>query len=77
MRRCGRTGRRQLCKLYSHLGPAAEAGGVVPQATITHSGEVITISENIDCTTSSVIYLLTCKKQGCGAQYIGETGRQL
>ena len=42
---------------------------------ISHSGEIVDITEDIDCTTQSVIYLLTCTKQGCGKQYIGETGR--
>ena len=47
------------------------------QVVITHSGEVVDIKDNIECTTRSVIYLLTCTKIGCGLQYIGETGRML
>ncbi len=33
------------------------------------------ITSSIDCNTSNVIYLITCKK--CDLQYVGETGRAL
>ena len=33
------------------------------------------ITQNVNCTTSNVIYLITCQK--CDAQYVGETDRKL
>ena len=77
MRSCGRGGRRQGCRLCPHLGAAADPRGVVKEVVINHSKEVITIKEDLDCTTESCLYLLNCVKLGCGKQYIGETGRKL
>ena len=77
MRGCGRNGRRQMCRLCPHLGPAADQSVVISEAVISNNNEVIKIKDNINCTTSSVLYLITCKKRGCAMQYIGETGRML
>ena len=60
-----------------HLGVASDPRGVVKQVVINHTKEVINIKDNLDCTTESCLYLLSCIKQGCGKQYIGETGRKL
>ena len=45
------------------------------EVTIHHSGAVIAITQNMCCTDTGVIYLLSCTKPHCRKQYIGETGR--
>ena len=40
----------------------------------TSSGEVINITQNITCTDVGCLYLLSCTKQNCRKQYIGESG---
>ena len=39
----------------------------------THNKRIFKIAYNINCKTSNIIYLVTCKK--CKKQYVGETGR--
>ena len=68
MRGCGRNGRRQMCRLCPHLGPAADQSVVISEAVISNNNEVIKIKDNINCTTSSVLYLITCKKRCCAMQ---------
>ena len=48
---------------------------MVKEVTIFHSGETIQIKEDMCCTTTEVLYVLSCTKPGCGKQYGGETGR--
>ena len=43
----------------------------------TSSGEVINITQNITCMDVGCLYLLSCTKQNCRKQYIGESGRQI
>ena len=76
VRRCGVGGRRQSCPLCPHLGQAADnPRAVVQEVTIHHSGAVINITQNINCTDTGVLYLLSCTRHFCRKQYIGETGR--
>ena len=44
-------------------------------ANINHSNGVVHTKERHTCTTTSVIYAITCRR--CQAMYIGETGRKL
>ena len=63
-------GRRQGCRLCPNQGAAADRRKmVVKQTVINHSGKVINIEDDMDCTTESVLYLLSC-----GKQYLRETG---
>ena len=39
----------------------------------THNNRTFKITDNINCKTNNIIYLITCKK--CSKQYVGETGR--
>lgn len=41
----------------------------------THNNSQYFVRGKIDCTSSNLIYLITCNK--CGLQYVGETGRML
>ena len=76
VRKCGVGGRRQFCSLCPHLVQAADnPRAVIQEVTIHHSGAVITIHHNLNCTDTDVIYLLSCTKPLCRKQYIGETGR--
>ena len=76
VRKCGVGGRRQSCPLCPHIGQAADnPRAVVQEVTIHHSGAVIAITQNMCCTDTGVIYLLSCTKPHCRKQYIGETGR--
>ena len=77
VRCCGRGGRRQLCSLCPFLGAASDPRVVVQEATINHTGEVISIIQNITCTDQGCLYLLSCTKNTCRKQYVGETGRSL
>ena len=74
VRNCGRIGRRQQCPLCPHLGAVSSPRGVVQEVQIHHSGEVINITQNITCTDVGCLYLLSCTKQNCRKQYIGESG---
>ena len=51
--------------------------GVVQEVKIHHSGKVIKITQNITCTDIGCLYLLSCTKQNCREQYIGESGREI
>ena len=42
---------------------------------IHHSGEQLTIKQNMTCTDEGCLYLLSCTKANCRKQYIGETCR--
>ena len=75
VRCCGKGGRRQGCRLCNHMGTASNMKTVVKEVVILHSGEVIQIKDNLDCCSESILYLITCTKQSCRKQYIGETGR--
>ena len=77
VRNCGRIGRRQQCPLCPHLGAASNPRGVVQEVVIHHSGKVIKIYQNITCTDVGCLYLLSCTKQNCREQYIGESGREI
>ena len=59
------------------LGPASDPRNVAKEALIHHSGKVIQIKQNITCTSSGCLYLLSCTKNTCRKQYIGESGRPL
>ena len=48
---------------------------MIKEVQINHSGDVIKIKEDLCCTTTEVLYILSCTKPGCGKQYGGETGR--
>ena len=50
---------------------------MLKEATINHTGEVITIIQNITCSDKGCLYLLSCTKNTCRKQYVGETGRPL
>ena len=39
--------------------------------TSSNTGETFTLRQNVNCKTSHVIYLITCKR--CKAQYVGQT----
>ena len=41
----------------------------------THNNRTFKLTDNINCKTCNIIYLITCKK--CFKQYVGETGRSL
>lgn len=74
---CGLSGRRQGCRLCPHLGAASNHRSVIKEVKVNHSGAIIKITEDLCCTTTSCLYILSCTKPGCGQQYGGETGRAL
>jgi hypothetical protein len=80
VRCCGRGGRRQLCPLYPmcpFLGAASDPRVVVKEDTSNHTVEVITITQNIPCSDKGCLHLISCTKNTCRKQYVGETGRPL
>ena len=72
-RRC--PGTRRNCALCPFTGAAASGKSVVTEVVVYHSGEVIKLKQNITCKDDYVLYVLSCIKQGCMAQYAGLTSR--
>ena len=58
--------RHPRCKTCAHTNPASQ---------INTPGEPLTIRQRFSCTTSNLVYIITC--WACTLSYIGETGRRL
>ena len=46
-----------------------------PASKINTPGEPLTIRQRFSCTTSNLVYIITCR--ACTLSYVGETGRRL
>ena len=44
--------------------------------TSTRTGRTYKMRHTLDCRSSWIIYLLTCKFKGCGRQYVGRSWRE-
>ena len=58
--------RRPRCKTCAHTNPASQ---------INTPGGPLTIRQRFSCTTSNLVYIITCR--ACTLSYVGETGRRL
>ena len=58
--------RRPRCKTCDHTNPASQ---------INTPGGPLTIRQRFSCTTSNLVYIITCR--ACTLSYVGETGRRL
>ena len=56
----------QFCPLHRHNNPSQ---------IIWSTHRNLEVKNVVSCKDHNIIYLISCKKRGCGAQYIGETGR--
>ncbi|KAL9976615.1 hypothetical protein ACROYT_G013937 [Oculina patagonica] len=57
---------RPRCRTCAHANPASQ---------INTPGGPLTIRQRFSCTTSNIVYIITCR--ACTMSYIGETGRRL
>ncbi|KAL9986840.1 hypothetical protein ACROYT_G001046 [Oculina patagonica] len=57
---------RPRCRTCAHTNPASQ---------INTPGGPLTIRQRFSCTTSNIVYIITCR--ACTMSYIGETGRRL
>ena len=73
-RRC--PGSRRGCSLCPFTGAAADGKSVVKEVRVNNTGQVINVKQNITCRDDYVLYVLSCTKPGCMAQYAGQTYRQ-
>ena len=73
-RRCA--GSRRGCSLCPFTGAAADGKTVVKEVVVNLTGQVIQLQQNITCKDDFVLYVLSCTKPGCLAQYAGQTYRQ-
>ena len=58
--------RRPRCKTCAHTNPASQ---------INTPGGPLTIRQRFSCTTSNLVYIITC--WACTLSYVGETGHRL
>ena len=58
--------RRPRCKTCAHTNPASQ---------INTPGGPLTIRQRFSCTTSNLVYIITCR--ACTLSYVGEIGRRL
>ena len=67
-------GKCAACKHQHQTGTIQHT--VAGQSFTSHvTGEEFTIRQSLNCQSTNVVYLITCKK--CGMQYVGETKRAL
>ena len=70
---------RARCRLCPYTGEAARGIRVVKSVKISNSGVELPIRGAISCTTTNILYILTCSKGGRACpdhpQYCGETGK--
>lgn len=76
----GRTGTRHQGEPgFYHCGrkncTTCQHSNEAEQFTSNKTGREFRLKQCINCHSSNIIYLLTCRK--CGMQYVGETGRKL
>ena len=70
---------RSYCKLCPFTGKASQRGKVIKNVKISSTGQLLPIRGKLTCTTSNILYLITCHKgdRTCkdNPQYGGETGQ--
>ena len=75
-KKCGMGG----CKLCSFTGEGTNRGGIVKSVRISNTGEDYIIRGKMNCKSSNLLYIITCRKCDRAspdvAQYGGETGQE-